>query len=43
MGGINAQLSASKYPTDLPAEDELRAEVEKTRRALADRPPGKAE
>lgn len=37
MGGINAQVFASKYLTDLPAEDELRAEVEKTRRALTDR------
>ena len=39
MGGINAQVFASKYLTDLPAEDELRAEVEKTRRALASHPP----
>ena len=38
MGGINARVFASKYLTDLPAEDELRAEVERTRRALAARP-----
>lgn len=37
MGGINAQVFASKYLTDLPAEDELRAEVERTKRALAAR------
>jgi predicted nuclease of restriction endonuclease-like (RecB) superfamily len=40
MGGINARVFASKYLTDLPAEDELRAEVERTKRALAARPPG---
>ncbi len=39
MGGINAQVFASKYLTELPAEDELRAEIEKTKRALAARPP----
>jgi predicted nuclease of restriction endonuclease-like (RecB) superfamily len=37
MGGINAQVFASKYLTDLPAEEELRAEVERTKRALAGR------
>jgi predicted nuclease of restriction endonuclease-like (RecB) superfamily len=42
MGGINAQVFASKYLTELPAEDELRAEVEKTKRALASRPPDTA-
>ena len=40
MGGINARVFASKYLTDLPAEEELRAEVERTKRALAARPPG---
>lgn len=37
MGGINARVFASEYLTDLPAEDELRAEVERTKRALAGR------
>jgi predicted nuclease of restriction endonuclease-like (RecB) superfamily len=37
MGGINARVFASKYLTDLPAEEELRAEVERTKRALAGR------
>ena len=40
MGGINARVFASKYLTDLPAEDELRAEIERTKRALAGRPDG---
>ena len=40
MGGINARVFASKYLTDLPAEDELRAEVERTKRALTAHPPG---
>ncbi len=40
MGGINARVFASKYLTDLPAEDELRAEVERTKRALAGRTDG---
>jgi predicted nuclease of restriction endonuclease-like (RecB) superfamily len=40
MGGINARVFASKYLTDLPAEDELRAEVERTKRALVGRPDG---
>ncbi len=40
MGGINARVFASEYLTDLPAEDELRAEVERTRRALAGDPLG---
>lgn len=35
MGGINAQVFASKYLTVLPAEDELRAEVERTKRVLS--------
>ena len=43
MGGINARVFASKYLTDLPAEDELRAEVERTKRALAGRPNGSRE
>ena len=43
IGGINARVFASKYLTDLPAEDELRAEVERTKRALAARPPGTAD
>ncbi len=38
MGGINAKVFASKYLTDLPAEDELRAAIERTRQALATRP-----
>lgn len=33
-GGINAQVFASRYLTDLPTEKELREEVERTKRAL---------
>lgn len=36
-GGINAKVFASRYLTDLPSEDELRAEVERTRRAIGHR------
>ena len=39
MGGINAQVFAAKYLTVLPPEDELRAEVERTKRALTGRMP----
>lgn len=38
MGGINAKVFASKYLTDLPAEEELRVAIERTRQALTTRP-----
>jgi hypothetical protein len=38
MGGINAQVFASRYLTALPPAEELRQEVERTRQALAARP-----
>ncbi len=38
MGGINAQVFASRYLTALPPAEELRREVERTRQALAARP-----
>ena len=34
-GGINAQVFASRYLTSLPDEEELRREIERTRRELA--------
>ncbi|MBA4064542.1 MAG: DUF1016 domain-containing protein [Isosphaera sp.] len=37
--GINAQVFASRYQTALPPAEELRQEVERTRNALAARPP----
>ncbi len=38
MGGINAKVFASKYLMDLPAEEELRAAIERTRQALTLQP-----
>jgi hypothetical protein len=35
-GGIQAQVFASKYPTDLPDEETLRREIMSTRRALGE-------
>ena len=35
MGGINAKVFASQYLTSLPAEDELRREIERSRREIA--------
>jgi predicted nuclease of restriction endonuclease-like (RecB) superfamily len=37
MGGVNAKVFASEYLTELPAEDELRAAVERARLAFATR------
>ncbi len=37
MGGIKAQVFASEYLTELPSEEDLRAAIDRTKRALASR------
>jgi hypothetical protein len=38
MGGINARVFASQYLTRLPAPEDLRAVIERTKQAIQHRP-----